>query len=103
MLNEKGFRLKERSPEKDALGVVTASSRVKAHVFLSRFVSNDARIETNPKTWSAPLRLFAYTDLNSVCYNSVTEQGQMFWIAAARGRYGSKFDVLSMLSISSGI
>ena len=27
----------------------------------------------------------------------------MFWIAAARGRYGSKFDVLSMLSISPGI
>lgn len=44
-----------------------------------------------------------YTDLNSVCYNSITEQGQMFWIAAARGRYGSKFDVLSMLSISPGI
>lgn len=41
--------------------------------------------------------------LNSVCYNSITEQGQMFWIAAARGRYGSRFDVLSMLSISSGI
>src|SRR5580658_5989006 len=31
------------------------------------------------------LRLFAYTDLNSVCYNSITEQGQMFWIAAVRG------------------
>ena len=27
----------------------------------------------------------------------------MFWIAAARGRYGSQFDVLSMLSISPGI
>jgi hypothetical protein len=27
----------------------------------------------------------------------------MFWIAATRGRYGSKFDVLSMLSISPGI
>jgi len=43
------------------------------------------------------------TDLNSVCYNSLTEQGQMFWIAATRGRYGSQFDVLSMLSISPGI
>ena len=38
-----------------------------------------------------------------LCYNSTTEQGQMFWIAAARGRYGSQFDVLSMLSISPGI
>ena len=27
----------------------------------------------------------------------------MFWIAAARGRYGSKFNVLSMLSNSPGI
>jgi hypothetical protein len=44
-----------------------------------------------------------YTDPNSVCYNSTTEQGQMFWIAVARGRYGSQFDVLSMLSISPGI
>ena len=49
------------------------------------------------------MRLFSYTDLNSVCYNSITEQGQMFWIAAVRGRYGSQFDVLSMLSISPGI
>ncbi len=49
------------------------------------------------------LRLFAYTDLNSVWYNSITEQGQMFWIAAVRGRYGSQFDVLFMLSISPGI
>ena len=55
------------------------------------------------QTWSATLRLFSYTDLNSVCYNSITEQGQMFWIAAVRGRYGSQFDVLSMLSISPGI
>ncbi len=31
------------------------------------------------------LRHFAYTDLNSVWYNSITEQGQMFWIAAVRG------------------
>jgi hypothetical protein len=54
-------------------------------------------------TWVRLLRLFAYTDLNSVCYNSITEQGQMFWIAAVRGRYGSQFDVLSMLSISPGI
>ena len=54
------------------------------------------------QTWSATLRLF-YTDLNSVCYNSITEQGQMFWIAAVRGRYGSQFDALSMLSISPGI
>jgi hypothetical protein len=38
-----------------------------------------------------------------LCYNSITEQGQMFWIAAVRGRYGSQFDVLSMLSISPGI
>jgi hypothetical protein len=38
-----------------------------------------------------------------LCYNSITEQGQMFRIAAARGRYGSKFDGLSMLSISAGI
>jgi hypothetical protein len=49
------------------------------------------------------LRFFSCTDLNSVCYNSITEQGQMFWIATARGRYGSQFDVLSMLSISPGI
>jgi len=27
----------------------------------------------------------AYTDLNSVCYNSITEQGQMFWIATYEG------------------
>jgi len=27
----------------------------------------------------------------------------MFWIAAERGRCGSQFDVLSMLSISPGI
>ena len=50
-----------------------------------------------------PILGTACTDLNSLCYNSITEQGQMFWIAAARGRYGSKFDVLSMLSISPGI
>ena len=43
------------------------------------------------------------TDLNSLCYNSILEPGQMFWIAVARGRYGSQFDVLSMLSISPGI
>jgi hypothetical protein len=43
------------------------------------------------------------TNSNCLYYNSITEQGQMFWIAAARGRYGSKFDVLSMLSISPGI
>jgi len=36
-------------------------------------------------------------------YNSITEQGQMFWIAAVRGRYVSQFDVLSMLSMSPGI
>jgi hypothetical protein len=64
-------------------------------------------VEVNPR-WAggrvtAPQGLFSYTDLNSVCYNSITEQGQMFWIAAARGRYGSQFDVLSMLSISPGI
>jgi hypothetical protein len=60
-------------------------------------------IRNKSQTWSATLRLFSYTDLNSVCYNSITEQGQMFWIAAVRGRYGSQFDVLSMLSISPGI
>jgi hypothetical protein len=50
-----------------------------------------------------PSNLGNCTDLNSLCYNSITEQGQMFRIAAARGRYGSKFDGLSMLSISAGI
>jgi hypothetical protein len=50
-----------------------------------------------------PNNLGNCTDLNSLCYNSITEQGQMFWIAAVRGRYGSQFDVLSMLSISPGI
>jgi hypothetical protein len=50
-----------------------------------------------------PSNLGNCTDLNSLCYDSITEQGQMFWIAAVQGRYGSQFDVLSMLSVSPGI
>src|SRR5208282_2127237 len=69
------------------------------------FTPKPGRISFRERTCSStgPLWNRTYTDLNSVCYNSITEQGQMFWIAAARGRYGSKFDVLSMLSISLGI
>jgi len=31
----------------------------------------------------------ACTGLNWLCYNSVTEQGQMLWSAAVLGQYGS--------------
>src|SRR5208282_1676903 len=69
------------------------------------FTPKPGRISFRERTCSStgPLWNRTYTDLNSVCYNSITEQGQMFWIAAAHRRYGSKFDVLSMLSISPGI
>src|ERR1700758_4730217 len=32
-----------------------------------------------------PILGTACTDLNSLCYNSITEQGQMFWIAVHKG------------------
>ena len=48
-------------------------------MFFSPASSERCLIETNLRRG---MRLFAYTDLNSVCYNSITEQGQMFWIAA---------------------
>jgi hypothetical protein len=82
--------------------MVTAPSRDQTVFFSPASPLNDAR-SRQTQIPSATLRLFAYTDLNSVCYNSITEQGQMFWIAVARGWYGSQFDVLSMLSISPGI
>jgi hypothetical protein len=37
----------------------------------------------------------ACTDLNSVCYNSVTEHGQMFCVAVPAGGFG-RFSLLSI-------
>ena len=45
------------------------------------------------------LRLFAYTDLNSVCYNSVTEHGQMFCVAVPAGGFGAVWLTVHLLSV----
>jgi hypothetical protein len=64
--------------------VVTASSRVKA-MFFSPASSRTMLNRDKSQTWSAPLRLFAYTDLNSLCYNSFTGYGQMLRVVGLAG------------------
>jgi hypothetical protein len=44
------------------------------------------------------------TDLNSLCYNSLTGQGQLLWVhVACRTVFGQRFRLVSMVSINLGI
>src|ERR1700687_5232736 len=44
------------------------------------------------------------TDLNSLCYNSVTGQGQLLWVGVCLCHsFGQRFSLVSMVSINLGI
>ena len=46
----------------------------------------------------------AYTDLNSLCYNSFSGQGQLLWVGACLQHcFGRRFSLVSMVSINLGI
>ena len=47
----------------------------------------------------APLWDRTCTDLNSLCYNSITEHGQMLGVAMACGRFLAVFHTVHLLSI----
>ena len=48
--------------------------------------------------------LQSYTDLNSLCYNSLTGQGQLLWVSVACSTvFGQQFSLVSMVSINLGI
>ena len=51
-----------------------------------------------------PSNLGNCTDLNSLCYNSFTGQGQLLWVRVACSTvFGQRFDLVSMVSINLGI
>jgi len=51
-----------------------------------------------------PLWVGICTDLNSLCYNSVTGQGQLLWVGVClRNSFGRRFSLVSMVSINLGI
>src|ERR1700687_5994845 len=53
----------------------------------------------NPPLWDRTC-----TDLNSLCYNSVTGQGQLLWVGVRlRYSFGRRFCLVSMVSINLGI
>jgi hypothetical protein len=44
------------------------------------------------------------TDLNSLCYNSFTGQGQLLWVGVClQHSFGRQFSLVSMVSINLGI
>jgi hypothetical protein len=44
------------------------------------------------------------TDLNSLCYNSFSGQGQLLWVRVACGTvFGQRLSLVSMVSINLGI
>jgi hypothetical protein len=52
----------------------------------------------------APLWDRTYTDLNSLCYNSFTGQGQLLWVGVClQHSFGRRFNLVSMVSINLGI
>ena len=70
--------------------------RVRCSTFGALLYSNDR--DTIPVRSSEPYGQ-ACTDLNSVCYNSVTEHGQMFWVAVPAGGFGAVWLTVHLLSI----
>jgi hypothetical protein len=51
-----------------------------------------------------PNNLGNCTDLNSLCYNSFTGQGQLLWVrVACSSVFGQRFSLVSMVSINLGI
>jgi len=51
-----------------------------------------------------PSNLGNYTDLNSLCYNSVTGQGQLLWVSVClHDSFGRRFSLVSTVSINLGI
>ena len=53
---------------------------------------------------TAPLWDRTCTDLNSLCYNSVTGQGQLLWVGVClHNSFGRRFSLVSMVSINLGI
>jgi hypothetical protein len=53
---------------------------------------------------TAPLWDRICTDLNSLCYNSVSGQGQLLWVGVClHNSFGRRFSLVSMVSINLGI
>jgi hypothetical protein len=53
---------------------------------------------------TAPLWDRTCTDLNSLCYNSFSGQGQLLWVGVClQHSFGRRFDLVSMVSINLGI
>jgi hypothetical protein len=50
-----------------------------------------------------PSNLGNCTDLNSLCYNSVTGQGQLLWVGVCLQHDFGRFSLVSMVSINLGI
>jgi hypothetical protein len=51
----------------------------------------------------APSNLGNCTDLNSLCYNSFSGQGQLLWVGVCLQHDFERFSLVSMVSINLGI
>jgi hypothetical protein len=52
---------------------------------------------------SSPHSFRTCTDLNSVCYNSFSGQGQLLWVGVCLQHGFGRFSLVSMVSINVGI